>query len=467
MPKACLRMVNLVLKFVGIARTAGLRISTSEVLDCLNQMKLVNIAEETQFAAVLRANFAKSRREQHHFNRLYQMFFHELRQDPSIASSEPLSQQIQDVLQALAPAEADNWNWQTVLGFLDGDPLPYFEQLQQIGAGTDDQNRGPGANLGALAQRLEIMLTLNAIEASLEQFFADHRDQMDWEMRRDLNAHFKNGLESARRLLTQDRQIYATGADKNVSYRQRLDQLGEIHFASLTPKEVETMREVIEQLVRKLKDIIGRRYARQSRGVLDIKKTLRRAAGYQGIPMELFYRNRPLRKTKIVALCDVSGSVWSAARFMLSMLYSLQDCFTQVRSFIFVAGLEDVTRVFEDYEINQAIEKVLKETKIEYNAATDYGMTFRQFKNSHMDMLNKKTTLIIIGDGRTNYGNPEETILDEMRDRSRRVIWLNPETPYFWYTGDSEMRTYMECCDEVRPCQNLNQLLEFIESLVL
>jgi uncharacterized protein with von Willebrand factor type A (vWA) domain len=460
-------MVNLVLNFVSCARTAGLRVSTSEVLDCLNQLKLVDILEEPQFTAVLRANFAKSRREQHHFDRLYQMFFHELRQDASIVGSEPLSEQIHGFLQALAPAGEEDTTFQTVLDFLDGDPLPYFEQLQQIGANADDQNRGLGSNLGAVTRRLEIMLGLNAAEEALEQLFADHRDQMNWEIRRDLDTHFKNRLESARRLLTQDRRAHANSADKNISYRQRLDHLGEIHFASLTKKEVETMREVIEQLVRRLKDSVSRRYARQKRGVLDIKKTLRRAAGYQGIPMELFYRNRPLRKAKIVALCDVSGSVWSAVRFMLNMLYSLQECFTQVRSFVFVAGLDEVTNVFDDHEINLAIEKVLKEANIEYNAATDYGLTFRQFKSRYMDVLNKKTTLIIIGDGRTNYANPEERILDEMRERSRRVIWLNPETQYFWYTGDSEMRTYMEYCDEVRPCQNLNQLLGFIESLVL
>jgi uncharacterized protein with von Willebrand factor type A (vWA) domain len=460
-------MVNLILKFVGLSRAAGMRISTSEVLDCLNQINLIDIAEEPQFAAVLRANFAKSRRAQAHFDRLYQMFFHELRQDPSIVNSEPLSRQIQEIVQSLMPVEDENESMQAVLDFLNGDPLPYFEQLQEIGAGADDQNSGPGANLGAVTQRLQIMLGLNAAEAALEQYLSDHRDMLDWETRRDLNTHFQNRLESARRLLREDRQPYSERTTGSMSYRKRLDHLGEIHFASLTRKEVETMREVIEQLVRKLKDTIGRRYARQNRGMLDIKKTLRHAAGYQGIPLRLFYRNRPLRKTKIVALCDVSGSVWSAARFMLNMLYSLQECFTQVRSLVFVAGLDEVTHVFEDFEINQAIEKVLKEADIEYNAATDYGLTFRQFKKNHMDMLNKKTTLIIIGDGRTNYGNPEEKILDEMRDRSRRIIWLNPETPYFWYTGDSEMRTYMEHCDEVRPCQNLNQLLDFIESLVL
>ena len=54
-------MVDLVLKFVACARTAGLRVATSEVLDCLNQLKLIDIMEEPQFTAVLRANFAKSR----------------------------------------------------------------------------------------------------------------------------------------------------------------------------------------------------------------------------------------------------------------------------------------------------------------------------------------------------------------------------------------------------------------------
>jgi uncharacterized protein with von Willebrand factor type A (vWA) domain len=460
-------MVGLVLKFVSCARTAGLRVSTSEVIDCLNQLKLVDILEEPQFAAVLRANFAKSRREQHHFDRLYQMFFHELRQDASVAYSEPYSEQIQNILQALAPTGEGNQAFKAMLDFLAGDPLPFFERLQQIGQSAHDQNRGMGSNLGSVVRRLEMMLGISAVEDALGQFFADHRDQLKWEMRRDLMDSFKDRLEVARRLLAQDRRAYGDKDKKSLSYRQHLDHLGEIHFASLTQKEVDAMREVIEQLVRKLKDTISRRFARLNRGVLDIKKTLRRAASYQGIPMELYYRHHPLRKTKIVALCDVSGSVWSAARFMLNMLYSLQECFTQVRSFVFVAGLDEVTDVFEHYEINRAIEKILKEADIEYNAATDYGMTFRQFKTCYMDILNKKTTLIVIGDGRTNYANPEERILDEMRERSRRLIWLNPETQYFWYTGDSEMRTYMRYCDEVRPCQNLNQLLDFVKSLVL
>ena len=460
-------MVNLVLKFVSCARAAGLRISTSEVLDCLNQVELIDILDEPQFAAVLRANFAKSRREQRHFDRLYHLCFHEMRQDVSIAHSDSLAAQIQETLDNLPLEPNGNPAYQSVLDFLQGDPLQFLEQMRQALAGQEGQGSAMGANLGAVVRRLELMLQVNAFENALLEYFNEQRGIINWEIRRDLLEHFKARMQSARRLIAQERLQYDDGAAKKLSYKRHLDRLGEVHFASLTKKEVEEMREVIEQLVRKLKDTVSRRFASPKRGILDVKKTLRRSAKYQGIPLEIIFRNRPPRKAKIVALCDVSGSVWSAARFMLNMLYSLQECFTQVRSFVFVAGLDEVTRVFEDHEINQAIEKVLKEAEIEYNAATDYGLTFRQFQKDYLDIVNKKTTFIIIGDGRTNYSNPEENILDQIRERSRRVIWLNPETEQFWYTGDSEMRTYQAYCHEVRPCQNLNQLLDFITSLVL
>ena len=229
-------MVNSVLKFVSCAREAGLRVSTSEVLDCLHQLELVDIIEEPQFAAVLRANFAKSRREQHHFNWLYQIFFHELRQNPSVAYSEPLAEQIPKMLQSLAPEGAENETFEAMLDFLGGDPLPYFEQLQQIGSYTDDQYHGPGSNLGAVTRRLEIMLGLNAVEDALEQLLADYRDQMNWEMRRDLKAHFEDRLESARRLLIQDQQAYEDHNEKNLSYRQRLDRLRSGVHGELRPR---------------------------------------------------------------------------------------------------------------------------------------------------------------------------------------------------------------------------------------
>ncbi len=460
-------MVNLVLKFVSCSRAAGLRISTAEVLDCLAQLELIDVMDEGQFATVLRANFAKSRREQAKFERLYHLFFHELRQDIEIAHSRALADQIEKIIENLKVQANGSQTARAIVDLLGGDPMAYLEQLHQILSEGQGQTGSLGGNLGPVTRRLEIMLQINHVKDALAQYLNQNRSRIKWEDRRDLSVHFNDRLETARRLLIQDLKPENDHLKPATSYEEHLKKLGKISFASLTPSEVEEVRELIERLVRKFKDTVNLRYARAKGGVLDVKRTLRRSAKYQGIPMEIFYRRRPPRKGKIVTLCDLSGSVWSAARFMLNMLYSLQECFTQVRSFVFVAGLDEVTGIFENYDINQAIEKVLSEASIDYHAATDYGMTFRNFKKDYMDILNKKTTLIIIGDGRTNYTNPEEGILEEMRDKCRRIIWLNPETELFWNSGDSEMRLYQAHCYEVRPCQNLNQLYSFIKDLVL
>jgi hypothetical protein len=460
-------MVPLLLRFAAAARAADLRLSTSEVLDCLCQLERVDLLEEAQFKSVLQANFAKSRREQENFERLYRLFFHELRQDLSIARSPELAPAIRAILESLPLGSGTDPSLQALIDFLAGDPAGLLERILPPAAGGRSEASAPSGGGSALGRRMELIDRIRMLDEQLAQALAERREELGWEERRDLSEHFQDRLNAARRLLAEAPQNIAPIEERRRTLRHIADELGEVHFASLTPREVEAMREAVEQLVRRLKDRISRRDAARRRGVLDVKKTLRRAAAYQGLPLEVFYRRRPLRKAKIVTLCDVSGSVWSAARFMLNMLYSLQECFAQVRSFIFVAGVQEVSAVFKQHAVNPAIDKILKEADIDYNAATDYGRTFREFRRQYLDSLTRQTTLIIIGDGRCNYTHPEEGILAEMRARSRRLIWLNPEASQFWYTGDSEMRAFEGVCDEVRPCQNLIQLLEFITSLVL
>lgn len=460
-------MVNLILKFVSCCRASEIRISTSEVLDCLTQLQFIDILDEEQFRAVLRSNFAKSRREQSRLDRLYHLFFHEMRQDMGIANRDSLSEHIEEIFEMLQDKANGDLAYGAILDFLSGDPLAYLQELRRMQTEVQGSTGKTRFNLGPLASRLQILIHLNNTRSAIIQFLEDNRTRISRETRENLQAHFNEYLESAYAMLMHEPRPYEDTLRQVKTYEKHIKKLGEKSFSVLTQKEIEEMREVIELLVRKLKDIISRRYAKNNRGVLDVKKTLRKAAQYQGVPVEIMFRNRPRRKGKIVTLCDVSSSVWSAARFMLNILYSLQECFTKVKSFIFVSGLAEVTEIFEKYEINQAIEKVLHEADIEYHVPTDYGETLRSFKKDHMDILNKKTTLIIVGDARSNYFNAEDTILEEMREKSRRVIWLNPEPEQTWYTGDSEMYAYKQHCNEVRPCRNLNQLLDFVEDLLV
>ena len=445
-------MVPLVLKFVACVRAAGLRVSTAEVLDALAQVPRIDVLDEDQFRTVMRANMAKSRLAQWRFDRLYHLFFHELREeieDPSVS----LAPHVAAVTEAVAAMATVHPALASIADFMAGDPAAYLGLLRNIESEGGSPRQGPGANLGALVRRLPVLRALGQAQTAVDDYAAANRDRIHWETRRQFQRHFKRRLESARRLLTGEAPPAAGAAARRTAHPERFGQLGERSFAALTPAEVQQMRDVIARLVKKLKDTLGLRYAARARGLLDVKKTLRRAARYQGVPLEIRRRRRPRRKGRIVVLCDVSGSVWSSARFMLNMLYALQDCFDRVRSFVFVAGLAEVTRLFDQYAIDVAIAKVLTDSDLCLEAATNYGLTLRQFEVGYMDALNKKTTVIVIGDGRSNYGNPEEQILEAIRDRSRRLIWLNPESEAFWYTGDSEMRTYEALCNEVRPAK--------------
>ena len=462
-------MVNLTLRFVNCCRAADLRVSTAEVLDVIQQLTLVDPFDEFQFHTVLRTNFAKSHRDQDHFEQLYNLFFHEMKNDLTTAQASPEGEGFDAVIAQLTEemeGEEDAMK-QAILDFLAGKPLDYLDLINKLHKQEEQVATGLKSNMTQLSSRLEVMLKINAMKQKVLQFLGGNHAMVDDSVKGTVDKEFSRRLESAYDLLTKEPKTKNSGLKKVAHNDEHYTEIGEIPFASLSGEEIEEVRDVIRQLVKKLEEIATLRYSVAKKGNIDVKKTLRRAGKYLGIPIEIVRKDKPLRKGKIVVLCDVSGSVWATARFMLNILYALQECFSKVKSFIFVSELAEVTEHFNTKEVNDAIGFIMKEAPINYYAQTDYGMAFQQFKNKHLPDLDKKTTLIIIGDARSNYQNPQDHILRELRDKCRRIIWLNPEQEKFWIQGDSEMHAYKAHCHEVRACGNLNQLVDFIQELVL
>jgi len=355
--------------------------------------------------------------------------------------------------------------YEAVVDFLQGNPRALLKEMHRIQ--TEEEAAMLRFNLGPLGHRLNVMLQIDQAASAVQTLIEENYTGKDSVAAREWAAYFEERIAAARSILVYEPSAGDGGTKKTKTEEQKLRGWGERSFSSFTREEVDVMREAIEKLVHKLKNIVSRRYAVLNRGNLDVKKTLRAAAKYNGVPLDIRYRHKTKRKSRIVTLCDVSGSVWAAARFLLNLLYALQDCFDQVNSFVFIDRLYPVTSILEEYDIDEAVCRILEDPEIHYNASTDYGETFRNFKKNYMELLTPKTTVIIVGDGRTNYMNPEDAILGQIRERCRRVIWLNPEQESLWGTGDSEMRSYLSHCHEVRQCRNVNQLFTFIEELVL
>ncbi|MEA3223451.1 MAG: hypothetical protein U9P49_09860, partial [Thermodesulfobacteriota bacterium] len=194
-------MVNLILKFVSCCRASGLRVSTSEVLDCTTQLQFIDMIDESQFRAALRANFAKSRREQGKFDQLYDLFFHELHLGADLAQMDSLSEKIEDVLEMLHDSADQDQLLKSILDFLAGEPLAFLGELSRIQGEQEDVPEKMRFNLGPLASRLEIMIRINNIRNTISQFLGEDPLKFSRESRGYLSAHFNERLDGALRLL--------------------------------------------------------------------------------------------------------------------------------------------------------------------------------------------------------------------------------------------------------------------------
>lgn len=222
----------------------------------------------------------------------------------------------------------------------------------------------------------------------------------------------------------------------------------------------------VQELIRKMAKKLASRHAHKrrnvKRGQLNMPKTLRRGIPNDGVMFETYWRHVRKEKPQILAVCDVSGSVAAYAKFLLLFLYSLQDVLPKVRSFAFSNHLGEVSRYFDDYPVDEAIEKV----NWRFGGATDYGNSLLDFSKLALDDINSNTTVIILGDARNNNGDARLDILQSLYTRARQVIWLNPESRRSWGTGDSEMLRYQSACHFTAECNNLKQLERIVDQLL-
>ncbi|MEQ9395599.1 VWA domain-containing protein [Haliea sp.] len=233
-------------------------------------------------------------------------------------------------------------------------------------------------------------------------------------------------------------------------------------LSHLEQRYMHRVQELVRRMARKLAERHARKRRLFRRGRLDMGKTLRRGIANDGVMFNTYWRRVRKDKPQLLAICDVSGSVAAYAKFLLLFLYSLQDVLPRVRSFAFSSHLGEVSELFSQHPVEKAIELV----NWRYGGATDYGSSLQDFAKLALDDINSNTTVIILGDARNNNGEPRLDILRSIYQRSRRVIWLNPESRRAWGTGDSEMLRYQSACHFAAECNNLVQLERVVDQLL-
>ncbi|SUA78679.1 Uncharacterized protein conserved in bacteria [Nocardia otitidiscaviarum] len=244
-------------------------------------------------------------------------------------------------------------------------------------------------------------------------------------------------------------------------------QAEDADFLRLSENELAELRRSSQRLARVLASRLASRRRRARRGEIDLRKTLRKSMSTGGVPVNLVTRKPRPGRPDLVLLCDISGSVAGFSSFTMVLVNALREQFSRVRIFAFVDRVDEVTGLFDQVTpLDQVTKRIFTETRVVgIEGHSDYGSALRGFADDFPDAVTSRTSLLILGDARTNYRDPELAVLSGLAATAKHSYWLNPEAEKMWGTGDSAARKYAEIV-EMHECRNARQLTAVVGRLL-
>ena len=451
-------------RFLQVARGAGLRVSAAEGIDAARAVDLIGYADRTILKDTLGLLLAKTPDEKAAYEEVFDLYFN------------------RDEFAGDKPDDRDG----------SADPDQNEASSPSNGEGGDGMGGQVGQSLGSLLSSddratLATAMEQAAREAGIEniRFFTQKNlyarrilDRMGLRaLERDMEAMRQTGTpeglgraqflegkvdqlrDAVRDFVERNLILYAKGETEK--FREEL--LKSARLSNLERRDLDRMRILVRQMAKKLAARYAKTRRRRLRGQLDTRRTLRRNMGWGGIPFITVWKQKRIEKPRVMVLCDVSGSVAAMAQFLLMFMYSINEALSDIRSFAFAGSLIEVSDILEKEPVEEAITKIMSLIGF---GSSNYGNSFADFEDGWMKHVTNKTTVIILGDARGNRTDPRTDVIGRLSQRSKRIIWLNPEYRSAWGTGDSDMYRYAPFCNLVTVCSTLRHLERAISDIL-
>ena len=446
-------MVDFLRDFIHILRSSDLRVSTSESIDAMNVVSEIGIEDRSLLKHSLSFSLAKTLREKEIFNECFDNFFEEnymnLSEDKLPQKNNEKDSEIND------------------LDLLDKNE----NSLEELYNNSDRTSLMAAMALAAREANLQDIRLFTQVGMFTRKIF----DEMGLEKlnndifqaSREGNIRREKNLKNIRENLRLEIREYIENQVKlrtsNSGKQLREDALSQMRLTQVDKSDYKIMSGIIKKMARRLISVHSRRKRKSQRGLLDIRSTIRANQEYDGILFETVWKKRKVDRPKIVALCDVSGSVANVSRFFLMFLHSLTEILPNVRTFAFSNKAGEVTDLFENKDIEVAAAETLL---LNGGGSTDYGQAFIDLEGLLENNIDRKTTVIILGDARSNYGDPRCDVLKTIQEKSKRILFLNPEPKSVWGTGDSEMLRFIPYCSKSKVCSSLLDLERVVDDMI-
>ena len=459
-------LVSRHIAFLEALRGAGLPVSLAEDLDAIAALGVLGWGERAVIHDAYAATLVKRRAQRTTFDTLFDLYFPRLVGEGApagpaadTAPEEGAEQQVRDNAQALADfrdrlAEALAGDDQQALDRLAVEAVARFGAMP---------GRGPGLSSWSAYTALQRVTPTELTERIVQALLAEGRtdEESVRAAARRVGAFTRRVEQDARRRIAEEK-----GPDHVANFAVR-PSIERLDFTSARRSDLEEMRREIYPLARRLATRLTQEHHAHRRGPLDFRRTVRASISTGGVPLTTHHKPKRPHRTELVVLCDVSGSVASFAQFTLLLVFALRDQFQKVRAFTFVDQVHEVTEHFRPgADVADVMAGLAASTA---HAArwgrTNYGRAFTKFAEEHRDAIGPKTSLLVLGDARSNYSDLASGTLRELAGSARHSWWLNPEHTRHWDTGDSAASAYAEIVPMVE-CRNLTQLGEFVHDIL-
>ena len=448
-------------RFFRAARGAGVRLSPAESIDAMRAVSKIGFADRAILRDTFLLTLAKTQDEKKALGDCFDLFFDQPAPQPPPGDGK---HDEQDSSESNAGSDSPG---DTSGGDEQADGLGQLAQMLL----SQDRNQISAAIANAASAA-----SLSDIRYFTQRGIFSNRilDQMGIERLRDdldnltasnlaLAERLTNALDGLRGTVrdTVSQALLLYGREEAENLRNEI--LANAPLSRIEPRQVEQMRRLIRQIARRLRERYSKPRKRQRRGHLDVRRTIRRNAAWGGVPFLTAWKRRHRDKPRIIAICDVSGSVARVSDFFLLLIHSLHEVVSDVRSFAFSGHLIEVSDILEAKSPEEAMAEIM--SKVGFGSS-DYGNSFADFEQEWMNAITPQTTVIILGDARSNNLDPRADILRRIGERSKRLVWLNPEGRMAWGWGDSEMPRYSTFCTVVRQCATAKQLERAVSDIV-
>jgi uncharacterized protein with von Willebrand factor type A (vWA) domain len=485
-------MLDLLSGFVTELRRSGLPVSLTEHLDAAEAVKHIPLEDREGLKYALAATLVKSSSHWRAFETAFEVFF-AVRpsagaggEDDELAEGEgDTESEGADGAEGRMPGQGRSWKGGGGGEGMTPEELAelLFKSLMSADAAmmnvvarnAVDRYAGmePGRPVGGTYYLYRTLRNLDldgVLERLMQQAQAGAAGGALTELEERLAAdEYKARIEKFRRAVETEirrRLVEDRGAEALArSVRKPLPE--DIDVMHATRDELAMLHRVLQPLSRKLAVRLARKRRHGRKGPLDFRATMRRSLSTGGVPVEPRFRHPRPAKPEIFVIADISGSVASFARFTLHLVYAISSQFSKVRSFVFVDGIDEVTRFFEGVvDPAEAVARINTEADVIWvDGHSDYGHAFTEFERRWGDQVTSRSSVMILGDARNNYHASQSWVLEDLQARARRVYWLNPEPRDYWGSGDSIVGEYAAHCDDVVECRTLRQLEKFVGNL--